>query len=255
MGRTRKMGVHQLPWRPQCPHNGCAPLPFSPYWYPPPLSLGLTPPPFAMPVPPPSLAMPPPPFAMPVPPPSLSMPPPPHTFSLAPPDPKNCHPARGTSSSSQIIRYSLDGERVLLEPVLGKGWGRRFPVETPDRCWYWCCIPHISHKRRKRRLWKFFSSITCEGNFLTINAKSTKVLKSSCVILRGKILWPKMCVWKKMTIMRYVMLIYLWWGILLLREPSINIFQHFIRCIANGECPMKKKVAPGIDRLFQLPHK
>ena len=146
---------------------------------PPLLSLGLTPPPFAMPVPPPSLAMPPPPFAMPVPPPSLSMPPPPHTFSLAPPDPKNCHPARGTSSSSQIIRYSLDGERVLLEPVLGKGWGRRFPVETPDRCWYWCCIPHISHKRRKRRLWKFFLSITCKGNFLTINAKNTKVLKSS----------------------------------------------------------------------------
>ena len=65
------------------------------------------------------------------------------------------------------------------------------------------CIPHISHKRRKRRLWKFFSSITCEGNFLTINAKSTKVLKSSCVILRGKIPWPKMRVWKKMTNMRY----------------------------------------------------
>ena len=55
----------------------------------------------------------------------------------------------------------------------------------------------LSHKRRKRRLWKIFSSITCEGNFLTINAKSTKVLKPSCVILRGKIPWPKMCVWKK----------------------------------------------------------
>ena len=64
-------------------------------------------------------------------------------------------------------------------------------------------IPHISHKRCKRRLWKIFSSITCEGNFLTINAKSTKVLKSSCVILRGKIPWPKMRVWKKMTNMRY----------------------------------------------------
>ena len=43
----------------------------------------------------------------------------------------------------------------------------------------------------------FFSSITCEGNFLTINVKSTKVLKSSCVILRGKIPWPKMLCGKK----------------------------------------------------------
>ena len=38
---------------------------------------------------------------------------------------------------------------------------------------------------------------------MTINAKSTKVLKSSCVILRGKIPWPRMRVWKKMTNMRY----------------------------------------------------
>ena len=37
-------------------------------------------------------------------------------------------------------------------------------------------IPHISHKRRKQRLWKIFSS---EGNFLTVNAKSTHKRSSS----------------------------------------------------------------------------
>ena len=46
-------------------------------------------------------------------------------------------------------------------------------------------IPHISHKRRKRRLWKIFSS---EGNFLTVNAKSIHKRSSSvilqCVILQ-----------------------------------------------------------------------
>jgi len=37
-------------------------------------------------------------------------------------------------------------------------------------------IPHISHQRRQRRWWKIFSS---EGNFLTVNAKSTHKRSSS----------------------------------------------------------------------------
>ena len=74
----------------------------------------------------------------------------------------------------------------------------------------------------------------------------------SSVILRGKILWPKMRAWKKNDYYEVCDA-----DLSLMRNFTFTraIIQHFIKCIANGECPMKKKVAPGIDRLFQLPHK
>ena len=69
--------------------------------------------------------------------PPLNVPPPPlftqpHGFAFAPPIPADCHPPRNTNCTPEhTFKYSPD--LVFIPPSLGKGWGRRFPVETPDR--------------------------------------------------------------------------------------------------------------------------
>ena len=69
--------------------------------------------------------------------PPLYVPPPPlftkpHGFSLSPPIPSNCRPPRDTNTMpTHTFRYSSD--LVFIPAKLRKGWGRRFPVELPDR--------------------------------------------------------------------------------------------------------------------------